>query len=532
MSPKDAAAPTVATGEMDPGPHYGPYRWYALGVMSLVYMLSFIDRQIISILAEDIKRDLVLDDAQLGFLYGTAFATFYAVLGIPIGKLADSWTRVRLMAIGLAFWSAMTVISGFAQSYAMLALARVGVGIGEASASPAAYSMLADYFRSRQRALANSIYSAGLYVGMGLSLPLGGAISQGWNRAFAGNLPFGLSGWQAAFIAVGTPGILAAVWVHSLREPTRHDAFGNPMPAMSPTAWRDFLDELLAIVPPFTFFTAARYRGGLRRNLAALAAIVVAMAGLIVLTGDHVQWIVYGTGLYSIVSWIQVLRFRDPAAYRLIWGSRPVVVAIGAFGCLAIMTYGFGFWVAPFAIRTFHVDVGQVGFAIGIPGAIASALGVIAGGRLSDAWKQRNPKGRVYTCMIAAIVPMVLVPYMFTLGDFGRYVLISPVVYFFVNMWAGSTVAIYQDLVVSRMFGLVSATYLVGSTMVGLAIGPYTSGKVATVLGSLQAGVFSLLPFSVLAVAGLLYLSRHIESLERTRDARARDALDDADRGI
>lgn len=500
--------------------------------MSIVYMLSFIDRQIISILAEDIKHDLALDDAQLGFLYGTAFATFYAVLGIPLGKLADSWTRARLMAIGLALWSVMTVMSGFAQSYTMLALARVGVGIGEASASPAAYSMLADYFRSRQRALANSVYSAGLYVGMGLSLPLGGAISQGWNRAFAGNLPLGLSGWQAAFIAVGTPGILAAVWVNTLREPTRHDTAGNPLPGVSPTVWRDFLDELLAIVPPFTFFTAGRYRGGLWRNLKALAVIVLAMAVLIGLTGDHVQWTVYGVGLYSIVSWIQVLRFRDPAAYRLIWGSRPVVIAIGAFGCLAVMTYGFGFWVAPFAIRTFHVDIGQVGLAIGIPGAIGSALGVIAGGRLSDAWKQRNPKGRVYTCMIAAIVPMCIIPYMFTLSDFGRYVLISPIAYFFINIWVGSTVATYQDLVISRMFGLVSATYLIGSTMVGLAIGPYTSGKVATVSSSLQAGVFSLLPFSVLAVAGLFYLSRHIENLERTKEARVRDALDEIQGGI
>lgn len=517
-----AASPELAD------PRYGPYSWYALGVMFIVYLLSFVDRQIISILAEDIKRDLVLDDAQLGFLYGTAFAIFYAVLGIPLGKLADSWMRGRLMAIGLALWSAMTVLSGFSQSYTMLALARIGVGIGEASASPAAYSMLADYFPPKKRALANSIYSAGLYVGMGLSLPIGGAISQGWDRYYGAAGPLGLSGWQAAFIAVGLPGILVAAWVFTLREPERFDTMGKRLPAVSPTVWRDFFGELAAVLPPFTLFSSARYPGGLRRNLTSLACIVVAMFCLVQLTGDVVQWSIYGVGLYAVLSWVQTLRFRDPAAYSLIWGSRPVVIAIGAFGCLAIMTYGYSFWVAPYAVRTFGLDVSQVGVAIGIPGAVASAVGVIAGGRLSDVWKARNPRGRVYTCLIAAIVPALVIPVMFTSDNFTTYALVSPIAYFFVNMWVGSTVATYQDMVISRMYGLISATYLIGSTMVGLAIGPYTSGKVATVFDSLQAGVFSLLPFSVLAAAGLLYLSRHIEMLELTKEERARAALSPA----
>ena len=116
----------------------GAYAWYALLVLVLVYALNFIDRQILSILAQDIKRDLGLEDAQIGFLYGTAFAVFYALFGIPLGRLADSWYRGRLIAVGLGLWSSMTVLSGFATSFGMLATARIGVGIGEASASPAA----------------------------------------------------------------------------------------------------------------------------------------------------------------------------------------------------------------------------------------------------------------------------------------------------------------------------------------------------------------------------------------------------------
>src|SRR3954462_9751290 len=189
------------------------YGWYALFVLVLVYVINFIDRQIISILAQDIKADLNVDDAQIGFLYGTAFAVFYALFGIPLGRLADSWYRGRLIAIGLGLWSSMTILSGLASSFGMLAVARIGVGIGEASASPAAYSMISDYFPKEKRATALSIYSAGLYIGGGLSLPAGGLATRRWNHASPNpaDAPLGLHGWQAAFLAVGLPGLLLAL---------------------------------------------------------------------------------------------------------------------------------------------------------------------------------------------------------------------------------------------------------------------------------------------------------------------------------
>ena len=159
------------------------YAWYVLSILFLVYVLNFVDRQIISILAEDIKRDLGLKDQDLGFLYGTAFGVFYSLFGIPLGRLADNWHRVRLMTIGLSLWSVMTALSGFSKTGGHLAAARIGVGIGEATASPSAYSIISDYFPKRLRATALSIYSAGLYVGGGCSLFIGGLIVQGWNKA-------------------------------------------------------------------------------------------------------------------------------------------------------------------------------------------------------------------------------------------------------------------------------------------------------------------------------------------------------------
>ena len=178
------------------------YSWYVLGVLILFYILNYVDRQILSILANDIKADLKLSDADLGFLYGTAFAVFYALFGIPLGRLADSWHRVKLMSLGLSLWSFMTAASGFAPNGAALTAARVGVGVGEATAGPAAYSIIADLFPRRLRATALSIYSSGLYLGAGLSLLLGGVVVQRWNHAFPDGGPLGLVGWQAAFMAV------------------------------------------------------------------------------------------------------------------------------------------------------------------------------------------------------------------------------------------------------------------------------------------------------------------------------------------
>ncbi len=129
------AIPDAAPNGAGPEPKASGYSWYVLGVLVVVYILNFIDRQILSILAEDIKRDLVLTDADLGFLFGAAFAVFYALFGIPLGRLADNWNRKRLLAVGLALWSTMTALSGFARDQLTLSLARMGVGVGEASAS-------------------------------------------------------------------------------------------------------------------------------------------------------------------------------------------------------------------------------------------------------------------------------------------------------------------------------------------------------------------------------------------------------------
>ncbi|HEX8257260.1 MAG TPA: MFS transporter [Allosphingosinicella sp.] len=533
---------TSGTGDPAPAAHppirAGAYAWYALGLLVLVYALNFIDRHILSILAEDIKADLKLHDAQIGFLYGTAFAVFYALFGIPLGRLADSWYRGRLMAIGLALWSAMTALSGFANSFTMLAVARIGVGIGEASASPAAYSMISDYFPKERRATALSIYSSGLYIGGGLSLPIGGFVLSRWNSAWPdpAAAPMGLAGWQAAFLAVGIPGLLLALWVLSLKEPQRGASDGLPQPIVRPNAWRDFGRELLAILPPLTLLSTARLPGELKRNLIMLVCVTAAALALIWLTGDAPQWGAYCLGVYAVYSWVQSLRHRDPPTYRLLWGTPVTVMLAIAFGSISFVTYAVSFWTPPYVMRTFYPDPTAPGFylggltgaeevatIIGWGAALAAATGVILGGVLADLWRRRHPAGRLWVNAMSVVLPIPFAAVMFTTSDLTTFYLLFPFAHLLSSAWVGAAVATLQDLVLPRMRATAGATYILGTTMVGLALGPYYAGKIADVAQNLSAGIFALYAVAPFTLLALWVASRKLGEIEATKVERARE---------
>ncbi len=185
------------------------YRAFVLGMLVLVYVFNFLDRQIVTILAEPIKNDLGLNDTQIGLMTGLAFAIFYTVLGIPIARLADRANRVNIIAIALVVWSGMTALCGMAQNFTQILLARIGVGVGEAGCSPPAHSLIADYFPPEKRASALSIYALGIPIGSILGLLAGGWIAE-------------LYGWRMAFFLVGLPGIALAIVVKmTVLEPLR-----------------------------------------------------------------------------------------------------------------------------------------------------------------------------------------------------------------------------------------------------------------------------------------------------------------------
>jgi MFS family permease len=221
MSRMNGTAPDNFPTEKDYPP--APYAWYVVGVLLIVGITSYLDRNIIALLVEPIRADLGLSDTEVSFLQGTAFAIFYVAFGLPFGMLADRVNRRTLLALGVAWWSLMTAAGGFAENYWQLFAARAGVGIGEACLAPAAFSILADYFQPARRGRAMSIYNMANYIGGGASLFIGGLVLGMLGGVGTAFLPVigSIESWKATFILIGTPGLLLSLLMLTVKEPAR-----------------------------------------------------------------------------------------------------------------------------------------------------------------------------------------------------------------------------------------------------------------------------------------------------------------------
>ncbi len=501
--------------------HYGRY---ALVIFLLVFVLNLVDRQILSILAEDVKRDLGLDDAQLGFLYGTAFAVFYSLFGIPLGRLADSVSRIRLMVAGLALWSGMTALSGIARNGGQLAAARIGVGVGEATASPCAYSLISDYFPREKRASALAVYASGSFLGAGLSLGIGGAIVVSWNTAFPSGGPFGLVGWQAAFMAVGIPGLLLACWVATLREPVRGAADGIRSVRQG-SSYAYFVRELCAVIPPFTLIGATQ-RGGrsLTINIGfALLVAVIAMV-LIKITGNPAQWIAVGIAVYAIFSWACSLKATDPPTYELIWGTPAFLQVTVVYGLMHFMVYAAGFWGAPYAERVLGESKAVIGWWVGGGNAAAGFIGVIMGGRIADRIKQGNPSGRILVMLCGTLGLSVPLAVAFTTTSPVIFYITFSLMAFLFSIALAPAMATTQDLVLPRMRATATATFMLGQSVIGLATGPFIAGYISGVSGSLGLGVLATLVAAPVCAVLLFFAYGSLPNAEKSVLQRAREA--------
>jgi MFS family permease len=336
----------------EPAPLTEGYRRYALGLLLVVYITNFIDRQILNILAEPIRRDLDLSDTQLGFLGGLAFAVFYTFAGIPIARWADRGTRRTIIALGLFVWSGMTALTGLARGFTELALARVGVGLGEAACSPPAHSLLSDIFPPERRGTAFSIYALGI--------PIGSAIG-----TFAGGWIVEFFDWRTAFYLVGLPGLALAVIVRlTLREPPRGGM--DPVPR--------------APAPTPSLGEVVRTMGRLRsfRHL-SLAAALHAFYG-------------YGTALFLPVFLMRVHGFGA--------GELSTWLALIALFAGGLGTFLGGWLGDRLALRDLRWYVGVPGIATAL--AIPFAVGVYL-------WPERS--GALLFAVPAAILgPMYLGP--------------------------------------------------------------------------------------------------------------------------
>lgn len=334
------------------------YRSYALGLLMLIYVVNFVDRQVVSILAEPIKLDLQLADWQLGLMTGLAFAVLYTVLGLPIARIAERGDRPWIIAIAVAVWSGFTALSGMAQNFTHLILARIGVGVGEAGCTPPALSLIADTVPKEQRASAVSVYMLGAPVGSLLGLALGGLIADAF-------------GWRMAFVLVGLPGLaLAVIAALTLREPRR----GRPKVAHADDgvpSFREAMKELAGkrtywrvvggvTIKSFASYGALAFTGSFFfRNFPAELAEYSAMFGL---KSAGFLGIALGitSGVMAIIGTLLGGRLADHFA-RKDARAFAIIPAVGAVAGL------------PFSLAALNADSLLVAFAfLAAPGLLGS----------------------------------------------------------------------------------------------------------------------------------------------------------------
>jgi len=221
----DSLSITKMPQPRSPGDKVGSYPYCVTAILVVVSTLSFVDRSIFSLLVDPLKRDLALDEAQIGLLAGFAFALFYSVLGLPLGRYADVGNRRLLIIGGVVAWSLATAACGFARGFGFLFLARAFVGTGEATLGPAAFSLLAAYFPRSRLGVAMSLFAIGVTLGNGAAVAMGGLIIQ-WARSASAGYLFGLQdsgGWRLSFLVVGLLGVPVSIMLLAIKEPAREN---------------------------------------------------------------------------------------------------------------------------------------------------------------------------------------------------------------------------------------------------------------------------------------------------------------------
>jgi MFS family permease len=302
------------------------YAWYVVVILTIAYMFSFIDRQILALLVEPIRADLGISDTQMSLLQGLAFGIFYTLLGIPIGRLADHRSRRAIIATGITVWCLMTTACGLAKDFTQLFAARVGIGVGEATLNPSAFSLISDYFPREKRGRPMSFYGMGVSLGAGTAMVLGGQIITWVFDQPRLNLPLvgELFHWQTVFILVGLPGLLIAVLMATVKEPERKDKI--VLPDSSADHTNDIPDEI---------------------PIKAVAAFL----------------------------------WDRRSTYLTLFLGMSVVTIIG---------YGYFSWIPTMFIRTWGWSISEIAFAYGMVVLVFGPLGVNFGGWLAERWYNKG----------------------------------------------------------------------------------------------------------------------------------------------
>ncbi len=499
--------------------------WYALALIGLTQAMSLLDRQILAILAPAIKADLKIGDAEMGLLFGTVFALFYALFSLPLGRLADGWTRTRLLSICLIFWSAATGLAGLASSFAMLALSRLGVGIGEAAAQPAGYSLIYDYWPKHRRGFVMAVMAASVALGIGGSLILGGLAAGWWDHAYPQSA---LRGWQFAFLVASAPGFILAVLLWFLREPERGIMDGIATPH-DPHPFRASAQVLGSVLPGFNWLSLRQFKVSAkiwRANLLWLVGIVAVMAvlylvtsrisprplldfGAIKISPHLLQWLVIGFGLFVLVNFMQNMKVTDEQAYRVITGSPTLIMAFAVGALQSVINYGMMAFNPSFIMKQYDQTMGEAALQFGFVAAAMGIVGPLIWGPLSDKLNLRFPgSGRAWVALFATGLSPIMSFWVYFAPEassfYIRFIAYSVVL----TGWMPPIYAIIYDQVLPRMRGVTTSVYLLAMTIIGLGCGPYLVGMISDATGDLRTAMLCVNAAAVPIALLMLMIAR------------------------
>ena len=517
--------------------------WYALTLVSSAQALSLLDRQILAILAPSIAADLGIGDAEIGLLYGTLFALFYALFSLPLGRLVDGWIRTRLLAICITLWSFSAGLAAFASGFALLAISRLGVGVGEAAAQPAANSIIFDEFPRERRGTAMAAMGIATALGLGLSITLGGVVAEWWDTRYqAGGAPMGFSGWQFAFLVASLPGFVLAWLIYRMREPVRGAMDGIASPE-DPHPFRSSAAVLGSVTPLANWFSLWSRKAGGRQwaiNLGGLALIVGFCFTMVDLTqafsprpaltplgmtlDPHVlQWLVVGFGAFVVLNLFQSLKLTDRATYNVVL-SPSLVILMVVGGLQTAINYGVMGFTPSFLIREYGLSQSATAIQFGLLAAGLGIVGPIIAGPLSD-WltKRMGGRGRVWLTIASLGVSPFFGIWTFSAETpFDFYLRFIPYS-LILTLWLPPIYSLYYDLVLPRMRGLTSSTYIIISTLLGLGMGPYFVGIVSDRNGGdLGQAIISINVVAPVILVLLVFVLFRINRDEATMMDRAR----------
>lgn len=487
------------------------YRYYVLAVLILIYMLNFLDRQIIGILAAPLKAEFGMSDSQFGLLGGIAFASVYSTLAIPLAWMADRFSRVWIMTGALAVWSGFTALCGMAGSFGQLFLCRMGVGVGEAGGVAPAYSLIADYFPPHQRARAMAAFAFGIPLGMAAGTLVGGLLAATY-------------GWRTAFVVVGLLGLLVAPLLRlTVRDPKR-----GGMDAVRTEA------QVAAPAPD----TAAAPLGADRAGKIAAQIMLGLGVGLLILAG--LSWLM-GTslgnplvlgfgGLLAVVIGVSLMIARRTASVVI---RKPSfwLLALGAASS-SVCGYGVAGWLPLFFMRSFDLTLKQTSVYYAGIALIGGLLGIWLGGTIADKLSKKGKGAYPPTPAIAFLIsaPCFILamnsPWLIglVLPGGGSHVQQLTLAFFIfllptgLNLaWLGPITAAVQHLVPAVMRSTASALFLLVNNLLGIAVGFYYFGWMSDLLAprfgeeSLRWAIYTGMGFYVLAAILLIGASRTLK---------------------